>query len=214
MTGTYIKGNESFNFDFYTDLTAANKIKFVNSIVNILVDENYNSIIKDLIFDFYIIDVFTTVDIEELKQSSFFVDDVEKFLEETNIVDVVKANVKIGLIEELEKAVNLAIEYRTGIHENPLNEALTSLVNTLEKKLNTVDLNSMMEMANLFSSMSEEFTPENVVKAYMNTDTHKKYVAELEDSKEQKAKIADDISKVVDIATTKTKTTTRKPKNK
>ena len=185
--GTYFRGEESFNFDFYTDLSVAKKLKFVNSVTSLVVDENsYNSVIRNLVFDFYLIDVMTTVDTTDLKTSDFFLDDVEEFLEETNIVDIIKENMKIGLLEELDKAVNLDIEYKTGIHSSPLNDALTSLVDTFERKINEVDLDSMMEMASKFSGMTEEFTPENVVKAYMETDVHKKNIVELEEFKKKK----------------------------
>lgn len=199
-TGTYFKGEESFNFDFYTKLSSAKKVEFINSVTSLVVgDGNYNSVIRDLVFDFYLVDIFTTVNTVDLKTSDYFLDDVEEFLEETNIVDVVKANMEIGLIEELNKAVDLNIEYLTGIHPSPLNDALTSLMNTLERKINEVDLNSMMEMASKFSGMTEDFTPENVVKAYMSTDVYKKNVDEIAKSKEAKAKIAEDIDKVVSM---------------
>ena len=40
-------------FSFYTDLNAVNKVKFVNNVTNYIVDENYNAIIRDLMFDFH-----------------------------------------------------------------------------------------------------------------------------------------------------------------
>ena len=200
-TGTYFKGEESFNFDFYTNLSTAKKVEFVNSVTSIVVDgSNYNSVIRDLVFNFYVVDVFTTVNTVDLKTSKHFLDDVEEFLDETNIVDIVKANVEVGLIEELNKSVDLNIEYLTGIHPSPLNDALTSLMNTLERKINEVDLNSMMEMASKFSGMTEEFTPESIVNAYLNSDVHKENVVEIAKSKEEKAKIAEDIDKVVNMA--------------
>lgn len=187
MTGVYLKNDTSYDFRFYTDLSYVDKLKFVNSVVSILVgDENYNSIIKDLVFDFYIIDIFSDIDTSELKKSDFFVDDVEKFLEETNIVNVIKANIKNGLIDELNKAINLSIEYRTGIHINPLNDAISNLINTIEKKINEVDTSSMMEMANVFSGMTGEITPESIVNAYLKSDVHKKNLAEIEEEKKDK----------------------------
>lgn len=201
-TGTYFKDEESFNFEFYTKLSTAKKVEFVNSVTSIVVgDGNYNSVIRDLVFDFYLVDIFTTVNTVDLKMSESFLDDVEEFLEETNIVDVVKANMEIGLLEELNKAVDLNIEYLTGIHPSPLNDALTSLINTLERKINETDLNSMMEMASKFSGMTEDFTPENIVKAYLQTDIHKKNVIELEEAKKNKNVIAerlDETMKTVD----------------
>lgn len=197
-TGTYFKGEESFNFDFYTDLSVAKKLKFVNSVTSLVVDENgYNSVIRDLVFDFYLIDVMTTVDTTDLKTSDFFLDDVEEFLDETNIVDIVEANMEAGLLEELEKAVDLNIEYLTAIHPSPLNDALTSLVNTLERKMNEIDLNSMMEMATKFSGMTEEFTPENIVNAYLGSDIHKKNIAELEEYKKKKDIITKKLDKTI-----------------
>lgn len=200
-TGTYFKGEESFNFDFYTSLSIAKKLEFVNSVCNLVVDENnYNSVIRNLIFDFYIVDIFTTVDTTDLQTSKSFLTDVEEFLEETNIVDIVKTNMEIGLLEELDKSVDLNIEYKTGVHPSPLNNALTSLVSTLERKVNEIDLNSMMEMASKFNGMTEEFTPDNIVKAYLDSDVHKKNVEEIEKSKKEKTKIANDVNKVISMA--------------
>ena len=185
--GTYIRGEETHNFNFYTDLRIADKQKFVNSVANLIVDgEDYNSVIRDLIFDFYVIDIFTDIDTTEFKKSSFFVNDVEEFLEETNIVDIVKENASPTLFDELNQAVNKLIEYRTGIHFNPLNEVLASLVSTLEKKINEFDMGSMMNMAQKFANITGELTVDKVVDAYINSDTHKKNLEEIAESKADK----------------------------
>lgn len=188
-TGVYTHNDESYNFNFYTDLSSANKLKFVNSVVDILVDENhYNSVIRDLIFDYYTIKVFTTVDTEELDNSLTFINDVEDFLLSTNIVEIVKVNAFPTLFDELNKAVDNSIQYLTGIHPSPLNDAIASLLATLEKKINEVDLNEMMGMATKLSGMTGEITPESIVNAYMNSDMHKKNLAEIEEAKENKVK--------------------------
>lgn len=175
MTGAYIKGEETYEFTFATDLSTVKKMRFVNSVVDVLVtDKNYNSIIRDLVFDFFVIRIFTEVDVYEIMKSDNFIGKAEQFLEETNIVDIVVANMKDGLYEELNKAIDLNIEYLTGIHTNPLSEALTSLVNTLEKKAKEIDLDKAMEMANVFSSMTGEITPESIVNAYLKSDIYKK----------------------------------------
>lgn len=174
ISGVYFKGEESFNFNFYTNLMVSDKLEFVNSIVDLVVDgQNYNYVIRDLLFDFYLIDIMTDVDTSELVSSESFLYDVELFLENTSIVDVVKANIDTGLIEELNKAIDLNIEYRTGMRVNQLNDALTSLVNTIEKKMDGIDLNKAMEMVNLFTGMTDEFTTENIVKAYNSISNSK-----------------------------------------
>lgn len=183
-TGTYTYNDESYNFDFYTDLSAANKLKFVNSVVSILVDENhYNSVIRDLVFDFYIVDIMTDIDTIEFKQSPNFLNDVEQFLNETNIVEVVKANAFFSLFDELNAAVDKSIQYLTGIHPSPIADSIASLLSTLEKKVNEIDLGSAMDMVQKFANMTDKLTPDSVVNAYINSDIHKKNLDEIAESK-------------------------------
>ena len=189
--GTYIRmtdnGDEYINFKFYTDLTVSKKMKFVNSVVNLIVDDtHYNSVIRDLVFDFYVVDIMTDISTMDFKASDNFLDDVEDFLLETNIVDIVKANAFPTLFAELNKAVDDSIKYLTGIHENPINDALSSLLSTLEKKIDNVDLDSMMGMAQKFVGMTGELTPDSIVNAYMNSDVHKQNLAAIAEAKNSK----------------------------
>ncbi len=188
-TGAYTYNDESYNFNFYTDLSSANKLKFVNSVVDLLIDENhYNSVIRDLIFDYFTVKIFTTVDTEELDNSLTFLNDVEDFLLSTNIVEIVKSNAFPTIFDELNDAVDKSVAYLTGIHPNPLNEAIASLLSTLEKKINEVDLDSMMGMAQKLAGMTGEFTPDSIVSAYMNSDMHKKNLIEITEAKKDKPK--------------------------
>jgi hypothetical protein len=191
MTGTYIRksesGEENFNFDFYTELSMVNKLKFVKSVTDTLIDDkSYNSIIRDLVFDFFIVEIFTDIDTTDIRETNF-INNAEQLLEETNIVDIVKANMEIGLLEELNEAIDLNIQYITGIHPNPLNEALAGLVGTLENKIKEVDLDTMMKMAQKFANMVGELTPDSVVNAYINSDMHKKNLEEIAEAKAERA---------------------------
>lgn len=199
-TGTYINytTDESYNFEFATDLSAYRKMMFVNYVVNSIVDDDrYDSIVRDLIFDFGIVSIFTDVDTSFINRT----DDegnlinpiifIEQFLEETNVVDIVKANMEAGILEELNKAVDKSIEYKTGIHPSPISDALASLLSTLENKINEVDLDSMMGMAQKFANMTSDLTPESVVNAYINSDMHKKNLEEIAESKSDKNKIVE-----------------------
>ena len=190
--GVFTYKDESYNFNFNTSLSAYDKLVFVKTVVdNIVSDNSYDVVIKDLIFDFAIIEVFTNIDTSFINAKDENGDDIdsiiliEHFLEESNAVDVVKANMEIGLLDELYRAVDLNIQYLTGINPNPLNEAIASLVSTLEKKINEVDLDSMMGMAQKLAGMTEDFTLENAVNAYMNSDIHKKNLAEIAESKKK-----------------------------
>lgn len=191
-TGVYTytteNGYETYTFKFKTDLSVADKLKFVNSVVDILIDDkHYNSVIRDLIFDYFTIKIFTTVNTEELDNSLNFLNDVEDFLLSTNIIEIVKANAFPTLFDELNNAVDKSIQYLTGIHPSPLSDAFASLLSTIEKKINEVDLDSMMSMAQKFAGMGEDFTVENLVKAYMESDAHKKNVEEIAEAKKGKA---------------------------
>lgn len=186
-TGAYVHNGETYTFNFGTDLSIADKARFVNSVVGLVVDgENYNSIIKNLIFDFYTIKFFTDIDTTELERSSDFLDGVEEFLWETNIVDIVRANASPSIFEQLDKAVGDSISYITGIHPSPIADSLASLLSTLEKKIDEFDMGSMMGMAQKFVGMTGELTPESLVSAYMDSDIHKNNLVEIEKAKKSK----------------------------
>lgn len=183
-TGAYTYKNESIPFNFYTELRAVDKIKFINAVLDTLIDTNYYSVIRDLVFDFQIVNVFTDVVVPELQDSPSPISIIEEFLDDTNIVEIVKANVDKKLIAELEKAVDENIEYRTGIHKNTLEDALTSLLHTVEQKINDVDTEGMMEMAMKLNSISDELTPERILQAYSETDMFKNRIYEKEQKRQ------------------------------
>lgn len=183
-TGAYTYKNESIPFNFYTELRAVDKIKFINAVCDTLIDTNYYSVIRDLVFNFQIVNVFTDVVVPELQDSPSPISIIEEFLDDTNIVEIVKANVDKKLIAELEKAVDENIEYRTGIHKNTLEDALTSLLHTVEQKINDVDTEGMMEMAMKLNSISDELTPERMLQAYSETDMFKNRIYEKEQERQ------------------------------
>lgn len=188
--GVFTYNDESYNFDFKTSLSAHDKQIFVKSVIdNLISDDLYDVVIKDLIFDFMIVAVFTNIDTSFINMKDDDGDNInpiiiiEHFLEETNVVDIIKENMDDGLLEELNRAVDLNIQYITGIQLNPLNESVASLLSTIKQKVNEVDLDSMMGMVQKFAGMTEDFTIDNIVNAYMNSDVHKKNLAEIEESK-------------------------------
>jgi hypothetical protein len=193
--GIYTYNDDNLTFEFYTDLPISKKLVFVNSVVDTIVsDDSYNSVIRDLMFDYMVVKVFTDVDMsfiqvkDERGDEITDIDLLEDFLLETNIVDIVKANAFPTLFEELNKAVDKAIEFKTGIHPSPLSEALSNLVSTLERKLDTLDMSKAMEMANKLSGVTEELTTENLVKAYLQADTQKENLGEKPKTKKARKK--------------------------
>ena len=174
--GVYTHNGESYNFNFITDLSASDKAVFVRTVVDTIVDDvNYDFVLKDIIFDYTTVSMFTNIDtsflktVDESGNTITDIDLVEQFLLETNIVEIVKANAFSTLFDELEKAVEKSIEYRTGIHPSPIADSIASLFSALEKKIEEVDLDSMMSMAQKFAGMTGELTPESIVKAYIDS---------------------------------------------
>ena len=207
--GTYFHNDEAYNFNFATDLSAHDKTVFVRTVVDILVDDTtYDSIIKDMFFDFVIVMLFTNIDTSFAKMTDDNGEEIsalipiEQFLEETNVVDIVKANMKVGLLEQLENAVDKSIEYRTGIHPSPIADSLANLINTIEKKIGEIDLGNAMDMVQKFAGMTGEFTPESIVNAYLSSDMHKKNLEEIAESKKNEKneiKIDEDLGEVIRV---------------
>lgn len=180
--GVYTKNDEGIAFNYYTSLRAVDKVQFVNYVVDTLVGDNYNSIIRNLVFDYAIINIITDIDTSYIDNSVSPISDIEDLLDETNIVDIVKINVP-ELIDELDKAVDLAIEYKTGIHKNLIAESVSHLLNTIDKKVSGIDTEKMMEMAQVLSSISGELNADKVLEAYSKSDFFKQKYAELLESK-------------------------------
>lgn len=172
--GVYNLNGEDFTFNFKTSLSAIEKVYFVNSVTESLIDDNYNYVLKDLIFDFYIVDVFCIdFDMSDIFKSGSLIENIENLLDETNIVDIIKANVDADVISELRDAVDLNIEYRTGIHRNPIAESLSDLFNTIERKIEGVDLDAITSFAQDMRGISGELTMEKMLEAYANTSMYK-----------------------------------------
>ena len=171
-TGIYYKDGVEEVFSFYTNLRATDKVMFVNSVIDSVVDadnKRYNLVIKNLVFEYMFVKLFSDVVIPE----NMTIDDIEDFLIETNIMNIIKSNIEYGLIEELNEAVDKALEYYTGIHVNPIAESISKLLNTIEQKVSDIDTKTMTEMAQIFSNVSGELTANKIVEAYSKSDLFK-----------------------------------------
>ena len=193
--GVYTYNGAEERFTFYTNLRAIDKLNFVNRVINVIVGDNYYPSIRDMIFDFNIIDVMTDIDVSHIKNENDAISAIEDFLDETHIVEIVKLNVP-ELIEELNNAVDLAIEYRTGIHKDTIADSLGRLLNTIEKKVAGIDTESMMNMAQSLSDISGELTVDKFIKAYANSDLFKEKYAQMMVDREKHNEKIDEVGTV------------------
>ena len=179
-TCVYVLNGKDYKFNFVNRIPASMKINFVESVTNALIDDNgnnYNSVIRDLIFDFYIIVAMTDVDVSEIADTGN-IDAIEEFVNETNIVGIVKMNADKGFIQALSDAVDVNLEYRTGVRIDPVSKALGSLLNTIENKIPEFDMGEVMNASEILSQFSGELNAEKLLEAYANSDVFKKYVLE------------------------------------
>ena len=175
-TGVYTIDDNDTPFAFYTSLNAYRKSQFVVSVCNTLVGDNYNYVLDDLVFDYFIVAIFTDIDVSEVQKSDNGISAMEEFVEKFKpVIDTVKANAVDGVLDELRKAIDLNIEYRTGIHINPISSSIASFIDTIERKVDGIDLNSMMDLAQSMAGISDELTADKLLDAYAKTDVFKKH---------------------------------------
>ena len=175
-TGVYTIDGKDNPFAFYTSLNAYRKSQFVVSVCNTLVGDNYNYVLDDLVFDYFIVAIFTDIDVSEVQKSDNGISAIEEFVEKFKpVIDTVKANAVDGVLDELRKAIDLNIEYRTGIHINPISSSLANLLDTLNNKFSGFDLDKMMEIAEPMSKIAGELTPEKMLDAYAKTNIFKEH---------------------------------------
>lgn len=175
-TGVYTIDGKDNPFAFYTSLNAYRKSQFVVSVSNILVGDNYNYVIRDLAFDFCIVAIFTDIDTTDVQDADDGITAMEEFVDKFKpVIDIVKANVEDGVLDELHTAIDLNVEYRTGIHINPISSSLAKLLDTLNNKFSGFDLNKMMEIAEPMSKIAGELTPEKMLDAYAKTNIFKEH---------------------------------------
>lgn len=198
-TGVYTLDGEDTPFAFYTSLNAYRKSQFVVSVCNTLIGDNYNYVINDLVFDYFIVAIFTDIDVSEVQKSDNGITAMEEFVEKFKpVVDIVKSNSVDGVLDELHKAIDLNIEYRTGIHINPISSSLANLIDTLTSKFNGFDLDKMMEIAEPMSKIAGELTPEKMLDAYAKTNIFKEHWGDSENDDITDDSSADDKFSVID----------------
>ena len=193
-TGVYTIDGKDNPFAFYTSLNAYRKSQFVVSVCNTLVGDNYNYVLDDLVFDYFIVAIFTDIDVSEVQKSDNGISAMEEFVDKFKpVIDTVKANAVDGVLDELRNAIDLNIEYRTGIHINPISSSLANLIDTLNNKFSGFDLDKMMKIAEPMSKIAGELTPEKMLDAYAKTNIFKEHWgnSEKNDDADNKLSVVD-----------------------
>ena len=189
-TYTNVRNGATTEFNYCYDIPMSQKIAFVNSVVNPVVgDDYYYPMIKDIMFEFRMIQFFTDID-TDVVDGDDVIDQIVKFLESNDAADVVKVSVNFNVVQGLYDAVDKAIEYKTGIHPSPIADGIASILDTLEQKFASIDMDAMTGMAKVFSKLQGDITPDKMLEAYANSDVFKKMhrdVVKKQDKRDKKA---------------------------
>ena len=176
-TAMYVRNGKNIEFNYHTDLPVSKRVAFVNAVVDTVVgDDYYYPMLRDVMFDFQLVNFFTDVDtgIDFDDDSGELIDEIDAFLSDGNLVDILKVSIDIDVLMELSDSVDKAIEYKTGIHSSPIEDAIASLLDTVEKKFSGIDVDSMTGMAKVFGKLQGDITPEKMLEAYANSDIFKR----------------------------------------
>lgn len=188
----YTRDGKEYPISFYTDLTIRKKVIFIKSVVDLVVDEDYLSIIRDIVFDYMIIYYFTDFDTTEVSESDDSLTAMEKLLEETNIVELVKKSVSKELLTELSDAVDRDIEYKTGIKFDNVTTALSKLMKVLTDKIENTDMSELVSVAKKLSGQ-RRITSNDILDAYRKSSLKQSKQAEsVTDDKEVDKTIKDE----------------------
>lgn len=156
---------QEVGFRYSTDLTASQKIAFVESVIGLLIDEDemdYNGIIRDLAFDYVMIAVFTDFDTSYIDN----LDEMEKVVKNTNIVEILKEEVSQDLIDELNKAIDQNIYYKTGINLHSIENSISDFVNIFNNFVKDIDVDKIKESFDTVRNISNSLTVDKIVDAY------------------------------------------------
>ena len=197
MTGVYKRNGEQIEFEYHLDIPMSRKLAFVDSVVDPVVgDDYYYPMLKDVMFDFRMVQFFTDID-AGIVDGDDAIDQIVDFLEHTNAADIVKVGVNFNVVQGLYDAVDKAIEYKTGIHPSPIADGIASILNTLEQKFAGIDMDAMTGMAKVFSKLQGDITPDKMLEAYANSDVFKKIHGDVVKKQDERDKKAEDRLNVV-----------------
>lgn len=193
----YIDNGETVEFNYYLDIPMSRKLAFVNSVVGPVVgDDYYYPMLKDVMFDFRMVQFFTDID-TGVVDGDDTLDQMVEFLESTNAADVVKVSVNFDVVQELYDAVDKAIEYKTGIHPSPIADGIASILKMAEEKLSSIDVDSANAMAKVLGNMQGNITPDKMLEAYAKSDVFKKMHEDAVKKQDERDKKAEDRLNIV-----------------
>lgn len=165
---------KEIEFKYYKEISLSKKLDFVNNVLDVLFQNNYcYAVIRNELFDIMLVDSFTDVFLEE-EDFTFTINEIDKFLSKTNVVDILKKEINSTLLKELSDAIDINIAYKTGVNLNSISTSFSSLLKTIEEKVSNFNVDELTNTLKEFANMTDGLSQEKIIELYTKSDKYKK----------------------------------------
>lgn len=165
---------KEIEFKYYKEISLSKKLDFVNNVLDVLFQNNYcYAVIRNELFDIMLVDSFTDVFLEE-EDFTFTINEIDKFLSKTNVVDILKKEINPTLLKELSDTIDINIAYKTGVNLNSISTSFSSLLKTIEEKVSNFNVDELTNTLKEFANMTDGLSQEKIIELYTKSDKYKK----------------------------------------
>lgn len=165
---------KEIEFKYYKEISLSKKLDFVNNVLDVLFQNNYcYAVIRNELFDIMLVDSFTDVFLEE-EDFTFTINEIDKFLSKTNVVDILKKEINSTLLKELSDTIDINIAYKTGVNLNSISTSFSSLLKTIEEKVSNFNVDELTNTLKEFANMTDGLSQEKIIELYTKSDKYKK----------------------------------------
>lgn len=165
---------KEIEFKYYKEISLSKKLDFVNNVLDVLFQNNYcYAVIRNELFDIMLVDSFTDVFLEE-EDFTFTINEIDKFLSKTNVVDILKKEINPTLLKELSDTIDINIAYKTGVNLNSISTSFSSLLKTIEEKVSNFNVDELTNTLKEFANITDELSQEKIIELYTKSDKYKK----------------------------------------
>lgn len=183
--GYYTYNGKDYNFNILDrDLTLTEKAAFVKSVSEQIVqkDNYYMHFLKDVFFNYAIIEYFTDIDLNQVLEikGDINIDQIELFIKTTNVIEIICGQVSKDLITELQYFIDENVSYLTGKGFDDLSTTFRDLLKSIKdvvlginENFKDFDISKLNDIGNLgtkFQNISNDEIISNIVKVF-NSET-------------------------------------------
>lgn len=180
MTGQFTYKDETYDVKYTDTLTTFEKLQFINNTVSWVVGEDYRPILKRFAYR-YNLCLLSDVDFNQFvsaDENGSNVAELIEFIDNTDLPDIIEAELDMAVVDELKENIDLDIEYRTGIHRDSISSAISDLINKFSKKMDEVLTPDTLDALTKIASMADP-EPKEMVNAFIDNNEHHEQIEAL-----------------------------------